>query len=126
MLIYKEMFMGSLKSMEEEAQVDLSRGRETWGEACLACLKEIRVLLEENQRTPVTINEGAEISGFSADHLRRLIREGKLEDVSTNGTIRVRAGDLPRKSFKCVASSNLFLEPWELAILGSDVEEESV
>jgi len=37
------------------------------------------------------------VSGYSDKHLRRLVSQGELEDVSADGKIRLRRGDLPRK-----------------------------
>jgi hypothetical protein len=37
------------------------------------------------------------VTGYSADHLGRLIREGKLANHGRPNAPRVRAADLPRK-----------------------------
>jgi hypothetical protein len=48
----------------------------------------------------LSITDAAEESGYSVEHLRRLVREGKLSTERTNGSgsrILVRRGDLPAK-----------------------------
>jgi excisionase family DNA binding protein len=48
----------------------------------------------------LSIEEAAEECGYSPEHLRRLVREGKLSTERTNGSgsrIQVRRGDLPAK-----------------------------
>lgn len=40
----------------------------------------------------------AEVSGYSSDHLRRLVREGRLTNHGTAGKARYRLSELPRKA----------------------------
>jgi hypothetical protein len=48
----------------------------------------------------VLLPEAAQLSGYSIEHLRRLVATGKIENVSANGRIRVRRADLPQKATK--------------------------
>jgi hypothetical protein len=45
----------------------------------------------------LTLREAADRSGYTSDHLRRLIRHGQLPNVGRKGAPRVRLGDLPIK-----------------------------
>jgi hypothetical protein len=45
----------------------------------------------------LTLSEAAEVSGYSADHLGRLIRQQKLRSVGRAHSPRVRREDLPQK-----------------------------
>jgi hypothetical protein len=57
---------------------------------------ERRVCDWENQSVPLSV--AAEESGYSTDHLRRLVREGKLAAVRGDGKkahIRIRQADIP-------------------------------
>jgi hypothetical protein len=46
----------------------------------------------------VTLNDAARLSGYSADHLGRLIRDGKLTNHGTKHRPRVHVADLPKKA----------------------------
>jgi hypothetical protein len=45
----------------------------------------------------LTLNEASAESGYSVDHLGRLLRDGKLTNVGRPRAPRVRRGDLPRR-----------------------------
>jgi len=44
-----------------------------------------------------TLRQAAARSGYSADHIGRLIREGRLPNRGRRGSPRVRVGDLPAR-----------------------------
>ncbi|MFZ5625226.1 MAG: hypothetical protein ACOY71_12525 [Gemmatimonadota bacterium] len=46
---------------------------------------------------PLTLKEAARLTGYSIDHLCRLVREGKLANVGRKHAPRVRRGDLAPK-----------------------------
>lgn len=43
------------------------------------------------------LRTAADVSGYSADHLTRLVREGRLRNLGRKHSPRFRRGDLPRK-----------------------------
>jgi len=45
----------------------------------------------------LTLEEASQISGYSADHLGRLVREGKISNAGRPGAPRIRRAALPRK-----------------------------
>jgi hypothetical protein len=53
----------------------------------------------------LTIAEAAARSGYSQDHIGRLLRKGTLENVGKARAPRVLAGDLPRKPAAQVAGA---------------------
>jgi len=53
--------------------------------------------LERAGSASVMLREAAELSGYSIDHLRRLVAAGRLENVGKGGRIHVRKADLPLK-----------------------------
>ena len=53
-----------------------------------------------------TIAQAAKLSGYSEDHIRRLIRTGKLRNVGKPGAPRVLASELPRKPGVRVADAD--------------------
>lgn len=46
---------------------------------------------------PLSIREAAMVSGYSSDHISRMIRGGKLANAGRVNAPRVRRGDLPIK-----------------------------
>lgn len=59
---------------------------------------ELEQSLTEVEADLVTLTEAAQISGYSADHLGRLVRDGKLANLGRPKAPRVRTRDLPRKA----------------------------
>lgn len=69
-------------------------------------LVELEPVVSGKDAEALTISEAARRSGYSADHLGRLIRNGTLRNVGKVGAPRVLAGDLPRKAKAQVAALN--------------------
>jgi hypothetical protein len=67
---------------------------------------ELEAVLQAGDDRPLTLRAAAIESGYSADHLARLVRQGKLANVGRKFAPRVRCGDLPKRaqSNKDVAS----------------------
>lgn len=57
----------------------------------------LEAALRESGDECVSLKQAAVLSGYSVDHLGRMITQGRLENVGRNGKPRVRRGDLPRK-----------------------------
>ncbi len=85
------------ESWRTDAAVLRRRGAEDAATLLEACAAELEAALREGTGAPVTLAEASDLSGYSVAHLRRLIADGALRNVSDNGRVRVRAGDLPRK-----------------------------
>ena len=73
------------------------------------CASELEGALDQEADTVLTLQDAAEISGYSADHLGRLVREGKLPNAGREGAPRIRVRDLPRKADG--AASEVATEP---------------
>ena len=80
-----------------DAAVLHRRGAEGAAVLLESCAAELDAALADGAPEPVTLAEAANLSGYSIPHLRRLIADGALRNVSANGRVRVRPGDLPRK-----------------------------
>ena len=84
-----------------EAAVMRRRGGLVSGPALLAeVLADVDALLAEPAEELVAVGEAATASGYSADHLARLVRAGKLPDrrpPGSRGRLLFRRGDLPVK-----------------------------
>lgn len=59
--------------------------------------EELRSQVREWLHEPLSLDEAAAESGYSRDHLGRLVREGEIPNVGKDGRPRVRREDLPRK-----------------------------
>jgi hypothetical protein len=53
----------------------------------------------------LTIGEAAALSGYSQDHLRKLIRARRIQNAGRPGKPLVRLADLPRKPREVVSPS---------------------
>jgi hypothetical protein len=60
--------------------------------------EELDAALDAQQNARLTLREAAEESGFSADHLGRLVREGRIPNAGRPHAPRVRRSDLPRRA----------------------------
>jgi hypothetical protein len=83
-----------------EAELFRRYGNEQGAAACELHADELEEKWGEWQDEPLTVAEAAVESGYSEDHLRQLIREGRIPDnraSGSQGAISVRRGDLPKK-----------------------------
>jgi len=60
-------------------------------------LQDAAAALASDQDELLTLTQAAAASGYSADHLARLIRTGRLPNVGVKHAPRLRRGDLPHK-----------------------------
>lgn len=72
-------------------------GAAAQAEAVERCARELEELARRQDRESLTLREAAARSGYSADHLRRLVRDGVLQAERAGRRLRFQAGDLPRK-----------------------------
>jgi hypothetical protein len=70
--------------------------------ALVSSLREIR---EAAHARPLPLAEAARMSGYSRDHLARLIRDGKLPNVGRKHAPRVLERDLPKRPSALAARS---------------------
>jgi hypothetical protein len=61
------------------------------------CVGELEELFREQDSDLLSLTEAAEASGYSSDHLSRLVRQGQLPNMGRRHRPRVRRGDLPQK-----------------------------
>lgn len=83
---------------EHEAEVLLRREALINGATlCEELLRDVRELLAEESERLLSLSEAAKASGYSADHLGRLVRSGTIPNAGRPNAPRLRYGDLPRK-----------------------------
>ena len=73
-------------------------GVETPATALERCAEELDATLVERDETTYSLVEASRESGYSADHLGRLVRDGKIPNVGRPGAPRIARRDLPRKA----------------------------
>lgn len=54
--------------------------------------------LNAEQGALLTLREAARLSGYSADHLSRLLRQGRIANAGRPYAPRIRRADLPRRA----------------------------
>ena len=55
-------------------------------------------MLRQRDETTLTLTDAAKESGYSTDHLGRLVRDGKIPNAGRPGAPRVALRHLPRKT----------------------------
>jgi len=73
-------------------------GGETPAVALDRCADDLEATLVERDETTFSLVEAARESGYSADHLGRLVRDGKIPNAGRPGAPRIARRDLPRKA----------------------------
>jgi hypothetical protein len=62
------------------------------------CAEELEEALKAAGDTVLTLPQAAAQSGYSAEHLRRLVRQEKIPNAGRKNAPRIRQADLPRKA----------------------------
>lgn len=84
-------------------EADAMRRRNVMVTGALLCdevLRDIETLFATEKEAVLTLEEAAAESGYSVDHLARLVRTGRIPDTrppGSKGRIHVRAADLPAR-----------------------------
>ena len=73
---------------------------------CEEILRDVEAVLGAEQASLLTLREAAARSGYSEEHLGKLIRQGALPNAGRKGSPRVRVGDLPKKPRSTEASGS--------------------
>jgi len=68
------------------------------GRILMQCLSEMEGVFRAEGSEVLSLGEAARISGYSTDHLGRLVRLGTLPNVGRRHRPRVRVQDLPQKT----------------------------
>ena len=62
------------------------------------CAAELEDTIADRDETTFSLVEASRESGYSADHLGRLVRDGKIPNAGRPGAPRIALKDLPRKA----------------------------
>jgi hypothetical protein len=64
---------------------------------CEEVLEDLDALQRAEGEAVLKLADAAMVSGYSLDHLARLLRDGKLPNVGRKGAPRIRLTDLPKR-----------------------------
>ena len=81
-----------------EADVLHRRGADEQALAVESCLADLQDEARTLSLEELTLEQAAELSGFSYSAVQKMVSEGAIENVGKKGAPRVRRGDLPMKA----------------------------
>jgi hypothetical protein len=82
---------------EKDAQLLAQYGSPQQAELLRHCAQRLFEAINGEKDVFLTVTMAAQMSGYSPDHLGRLVREGKLTSYGRKGKPMLRLGDLPKK-----------------------------
>ncbi len=86
---------GAWRSRAEELRVWGASGN---ADTLSRAADELEAALWAEGEEVLSLPEASEVSGYSADHLARLIRQGKLPNAGRPNAPRLRRADIPKKA----------------------------
>lgn len=101
--------MDALRTTLDEIRGKASELRESFGDEPRAralewAAAQVEATLRRLADEALTLAEASQRSGYSPDHLGRLLRERRLPNAGRTGAPRIRAGDLPTRVVRRVAA----------------------
>ena len=88
----------------DQAEALREYGADAQAKAVDRCADQLEEVLLKEGDALLTLPEAAEESGYSADHIGRLIRDGKIPNAGRPGAPRIARRDLPLKVDRGVQS----------------------
>lgn len=85
------------KEWRELSEKQRQLGAEAQARTLVWCADGLEARMEEARNVSLTLDQAAEESGYSRDHLGRLVREGEIPNAGESNAPRIRRRDLPRK-----------------------------
>lgn len=82
----------------QEADLLRRRGAEVQGGLLDCAADEVEAALHGHESEALTLSQSADESGYSADHLGRMVRDGKIPNAGEKNAPRILRRDLPRKA----------------------------
>lgn len=89
-----------------EAATLSAYGAEPMAKCLLTAAEQLSVALAESDGETVNLRQAALLSGYSEDHLGRLVRSSKLRNVGRTNAPLLRRGDLPIKPGQSLRSED--------------------
>ena len=94
--------MASLKTLAERWRTEADTLAQRYGDERTARLlrtlaAELDEAVHETEDELLTLTQAADLSGYTADHLRHCVADGSIPNAGERGQPRIRRGDLPTK-----------------------------
>ena len=81
----------------DEADTLRRRGASAQAVALESCADELERALRDRDNELLNLTEAARLSGYSSEHLGRMVRNGVIPNAGRPNAPRIRHSDLPRK-----------------------------
>jgi hypothetical protein len=92
-----ETLLALHRRWRQKAELFRQHGHEATARAYELCSTELEAVLRQGQDQLLDLQEAARESGYSPDHLGRLLRSGTIPNSGRRNAPRIRRGDLPRR-----------------------------
>ena len=96
-MYYGQPILVLARQWRDEAETLRRYGSDPSAVALEACASALEEAVSHEAEAPLTLTEAAERSGYSAEHLGRLVRDGKIPNAGRSGAPRIAGRDLPIK-----------------------------
>ena len=67
---------------------------------------ELEAALQREQEELLNLTQAAKVSGYSDDHLGRLVKDGIIPNAGRPGAPLIRRGNVPHRRLACVVGSS--------------------
>lgn len=94
-----------LDKWRQEAALYEQRGMTNFAVMARSFAEDLELFVRVHALEALTLEEASRESGYSRDHLSRMISEGRLENIGGAGQTRLARGSLPKKPPKSRAAS---------------------
>lgn len=81
----------------EKAELFRQHGHEATARTYEVCSAELEAAVRDGAQELLDLKEAARVSGYSPDHLGRLVRDGKIPNAGRRNAPKIRRADLPRR-----------------------------
>ena len=81
----------------EKAELFRQHGHEATARTYEVCSAELEAAVRGGAQELLDLKEAAQESGYSPDHLGRLVRDGKIPNAGRRNAPKIRRADLPRR-----------------------------
>ena len=91
---------------ENDAQLMAQYGSPQQADVLRHCSRKLFEVIKSEKDVLLTLTLASQVSGYSADHLGRMVGEGRLTNYGRKGSPKLRLGDLPKKPRAVVAANS--------------------
>ena len=84
----------------DEAETLRRRGATAQAVVLESCAEELESALQQQHDEVLNLTQASRVSGYSREHLGRLLKEGTIPNAGQLGAPKIRRGNLPTKPVK--------------------------